>query len=60
MSNYLTCLSVKFFMQVFLFVQRGGTEHEYFEIPVKDLNLEQLQALKVDHSSERGNNPGWY
>ena len=34
------------------------SEHEYFEIPVKDLNLEQLQALKVDHTSETKHSPG--
>ncbi len=43
---------------IFFRFQRDNTQHEYFEIPVQDLNLEQLQALKLNHPSEREQKPG--
>ena len=32
-----------------LFLQRNSEELEWFDIPVSELNLEQLQLLKVEH-----------
>lgn len=41
-----------------IFFQKTKDQVDVFEVPVKDLTLEQLQQLKLDHTAEKDSAKG--